>query len=166
MIADENLNFDLAVQIFIYDAESGILKWRKGRGNKSGAGAIAGSINSGGHLCLKFKGKGYLVHRIAWLIHFGQWPEHQVDHVNRIKTDNRIINLRAATSTENKRNTGLRRDNTSGCKGVCWHKDKGKWFAIVRINNKQKHLGYYDDIELADLVAKEARSKFYGDFAP
>lgn len=88
-----------------------------------------------------------------------------LDHINGVLTDNRIENLRPATVVQNQRNAIKRKDNTSGVKNVSWHKGAKKWGVQMCVNKRIKHLGYYADLELAELVAKEARAKFHLDFA-
>jgi hypothetical protein len=73
--------------------------------------------------------------------------------------------LRPATYPENNRNARIRKDNSSGCKNVCWRKDRKKWVVGIRINGKRINFGFFDDLELADLVAHEARDKYHKDFA-
>jgi hypothetical protein len=88
-----------------------------------------------------------------------------VDHINGIQTDNRIENLRPATYLENNRNARIRKDNSSGCKNVSWRSDRKKWSVAIKINGKRKNLGCFVDLELADLVAHEARDLYHKDFA-
>ena len=88
-----------------------------------------------------------------------------VDHIDRDQTNDRIENLRAATVAENQRNVALRKDNSSGVKNVCWNKRSKKWGVQLSFNGKIRHFGHYDNLELAELVALEARAKFHGKFA-
>ena len=97
------------------------------------------------------------------MLHHGYMPP-EIDHINGDRADNRIGNLRAVTRSQNQYNKRPQR-NASGYRGVSWHKKSGKWCVRIGINDKVKSMGYYDDIELADLVAQEARSKFYGQYA-
>jgi hypothetical protein len=106
----------------------------------------------------------YQAHRIIFLMHHGYLPT-IVDHINRKTQDNRIENLRAATFSENLRNAKAPKSNTSGYKNVVWHKQRCKWNVRLTINHKNTSFGLYDDIELADLVAHEARNKYFGSFA-
>jgi hypothetical protein len=88
----------------------------------------------------------------------------QVDHISGDKLDNRRSNLRIATNQENHFNMGLRRDNTSGAKGVCWHKKARKWMARVHINGKDIHLGLFADKNEAITVRRSAAQKYQGEF--
>jgi hypothetical protein len=106
----------------------------------------------------------YPLHRVIFLLHHGYLPE-IVDHADCNPRNNNISNLRAATKADNQRNSGMFAHNTSGIKGVVWSKNAKKWLARVKVNGRDKHLGSFDDIELAELVAQEARSKYHGAFA-
>lgn len=106
----------------------------------------------------------YQAHRIIFLMHYGYLPK-IIDHINGKPQDNRIENLRAATHSENLRNSKIAKNNTSGLKNVFWYKQRQKWGVRIIINKKSKSFGLYDDIELADLVAHEARNKYFGYFA-
>ncbi|ECJ2644834.1 Fis family transcriptional regulator [Salmonella enterica subsp. diarizonae] len=86
-----------------------------------------------------------------------------MDHINRDRLDNRICNLRLATNAENCRNAGKRKDNTSGITGVSY--TNGKWRVRVMVNKITLYLGNYKDIELAELVAIEAKNKFHRAFS-
>lgn len=92
-------------------------------------------------------------------------PTEYVDHINSDGLDNRRENLRMATRHENQRNQRLRRVNTSGYKGVSWHKASKKWRAIIQVDGKQKALGYYHDPAEAHKAYCEAAVKYYGEFA-
>jgi len=98
----------------------------------------------------KLLNKDYYTHRIAWLIYYGEWPKNQIDHINQDPTDNRIENLRDVTNAENHKNKTLQKNNTTGYVGVS--KYYGKYRARIRINNIDKHLGYYDTVEEAAAV--------------
>jgi len=98
----------------------------------------------------KLLNKDYYTHRIAWLIYYGEWPKNQIDHINQDPTDNRIENLRDVTQAENQKNRTLYNNNTTGYLGVSKH--HGKYRARIRINNIDKHLGYYDTAEEAAAV--------------
>lgn len=98
-------------------------------------------------------GKFYLAHRIAWFLHYGEWPNGQIDHVNGNGLDNRIVNLRCVSGKENIRNCRLSKNNTSGVNGV-WVQG-GRFVAEIMVNRKKISLGSYKNID----EAKEARRK-------
>jgi hypothetical protein len=89
----------------------------------------------------------------------------QVDHIHHQSLDNRKSELRLCTGSQNKCNSGKHADNTSGYKGVCWHKQKQKWHAQIMIKGKQKHLGYHDTPELAHAFYCHAALELHGAFA-
>lgn len=106
--------------------------------------------------------KPYGVHVVIFALHHGYIPE-TVDHINGNPLDNRIENLRAATQQQNLWNQ--KRNSITGIKNVSWHKHSNKWQVRIRILGKRLCLGLFDDIELAELVAVEARNKYHGEFA-
>lgn len=87
-----------------------------------------------------------------------------VDHINHNKLDNRKSNLRMCSQQENNQNKGIQSNNTSGCPGVNYRKDRGKWRAYICINGKQTHLGFFNTKEEAIKVRKEAEEKYFGEF--
>ena len=91
------------------------------------------------------------------------WP--YVDHVNGNGLDNRRANLRPATNQENQRNRGKQENNTSGFKGVGWHKRIGKWQASVRVDGRLVHLGYHATPEAAARAYDAAALEHHGEFA-
>ena len=109
--------------------------------------------------------KNYEPYRLAWLYMTGAWPTKFIDHINRDRTDNRWSNLREATYAENNRNTSIRSDNTSGYKGVSWHKFKSKWRAEIKVDSISKHLGYFSTKEEAYAAYIQAAKLYHGEFA-
>lgn len=98
------------------------------------------------------------VHRIAWFLYHGEWPRFTIDHINRIKNDNRISNLRDVTQFINCQN---RSDNKSGIVGVYWDKRESKWRAKIRKDGKMVGLGYFDDINDAAKVRRNAEELYH-----
>lgn len=126
---------------------------------------IAGSKGANGYMQIKVAGKVYYQHRLAWYLHFGYWPENQIDHINGVKTDNRISNLRLATNKQNAQNTGLRRDNTSGVRGVYYEKGrKSPWKARIKIDGKFKFLGYFVTKGEAETAYQTAAEEHFAAF--
>lgn len=89
----------------------------------------------------------------------------EVDHINGNKLDNRLKNLRLCTKAENHRNRGLQKSNTSGYKGVHWHKKTKKWLVRIAFNGKRYHLGYFTDIRKAGRAYDAAAKKYHKHFA-
>ena len=114
---------------------------------------------------IRISGKSYPAHRLAWLYMTGEWPSKFIDHINRDPSDNRWCNLREASYAENNRNKSIGTDNTSGYKGVNWHKHKNKWRSEIKVNKKVIHLGYYDNKEEAAEAYIQAAKKYHGEFA-
>lgn len=145
-----------------YNPDTGIFIRIKAK-PKVKIGDIAGFLNKKMYVALRLNGKTYMAHRLAWLYMTGSWPENQIDHINGIRDDNRIINLRQATQSENLRNTKIRKDNAAKIKGINIH--KGRWIARCQIENKRVNLGSFDTKQQAkkayDDYAKENHGEFY-----
>lgn len=88
-----------------------------------------------------------------------------VDHENGNGLDNQRSNLRQATQSENQRNAALRKDNSSGRKGVGWSNRAKKWRARIRLHGKQTHLGLFTDKEQAHAAYRAAAHHLFGEFA-
>ena len=164
------LTADYLKMLLCYDSETGIFTRRVdvvcGKGAvRFKAGTAAGGLDSQGYWRIMINGKDYSAHRLAWLHVFGVWPERQIDHINENKSDNRLENLRLATQSENSSNRGAQKNNTSGFKGVVWHKHKKKWMAQIRAGGKQKYLGLFSSAESAYAAYCESASDLHGDFA-
>jgi hypothetical protein len=143
-----------------YDPKTGVFTWNFDGTRGVKAGDVAGSKTSDGYIKLSIKGKRLLAHRAAWLFVNGQFPDGHIDHINRIKSDNRIANLRSASKAQNAQNREKNSRNTSGYKGVTWHKRDKMWQAAITVFGKRKHLGYYKELKEA-FSAYIAASKKY-----
>ena len=123
-----------------------------------------GYIDKDGYWGVVIKGKHYKLHRLAFLLMGEEIPKY-VDHINGMPGDNRWLNLRSASHSQNCCNQKIRSTNTSGVKNVCFDKRKNKWCVKLRVDGKRKHIGYYSDIEEAESAAIEARSIYHKEFA-
>ena len=149
---------------FLFDYKDGELYWKFSLSCKSPKGTIAGSIKHDKYRRIGLNKKSYLAHRLIFMMHYGYMPE-IVDHIDGNRLNNRIENLREATKSQNSHNQKLSKKNTSGYKNVTWNERKEKWLVNVRVHSMDFHIGYFDDIELADLAAQEARDKYHKEFA-
>lgn len=149
-----------------FEYRDGTLYWRSAtHPNKQYlADKPAGSMHKTGYRHVTWMGKVHKVHRLIFLLHHGHLPP-EVDHINGDRADNRIENLRAANRSENQCNRPALASNTSGYPGVSWHKKSKAWMVRVMKNGKTVVQEYFKDLELAGLVAQEARAKFHGQFA-
>jgi hypothetical protein len=141
-------------ELFDYRADGELIR----KVNKSGgatAGDVAGSINKVGYKVTRVDWALYLNHRLVWLWHFGYFPEHDLDHIDRNRLNNRVENLREVNQTCNMRNAKLFNNNSSGITGVYWYKPGNKWSAKISVAYKNVHLGYFQ----TKLEAAQARWK-------
>lgn len=118
-----------------------------------------------GYRSISIDDRDYLAHRLAWLYVHGKWPPHQLDHINMDRADNRMCNLRQADNAENNCNRPLQSNNTSGFKGVSFHKQTRKWKASLKVRGKDIHLGLFDEAEAAAAAYRLAAQKHFGEFA-
>ena len=150
-----------------YDPETGRFFWRMSR-PKCRVGAEAGSVlktRSCTYLRVVIDTRRYQAHRLAWLYMTGEWPSVDIDHIDCNGLNNRWTNLRAATRTENLRNSQLRSDNISGYKGVSYNSARGRWISCIKVGDKNLHLGRFDTPEEAHAAYRVAAEKHFGEFA-
>jgi hypothetical protein len=147
----------------LFDYSNGVLYWKTSPRN-GWTGKPVNHKTSNGYLKAKVDGKLIPVHRLVWLLHYGDTPE-LIDHINGIRHDNRIENLRICNDSENARNRAKSSNNTSGYQNVVWNKSNRNYNVQITVNKRKMHIGVFDDVELAALVAEEARHKFFGEFA-
>lgn len=127
-------------------------------------GEEAGTHDKKGYRCVVVDRKNHKVHRLIFLLHHGYLPL-CIDHINGIKDDNRIENLRVATESQNKANRGKTKANTSGFKGVFKTKQPGKWRSQIKVNGKQIYLGRFVSKKQAYSKYLEASKEYFGEFA-
>jgi len=153
-------------QHFDYNPETGELRWRVGSRRRP-AGELAGAPckTEKGRINVGFQGKTYKAHILIWVCQTGEWPTHQIDHINENPFDNRWGNLRAATKSQNMRNIKTIKSNTSGHKGVGFHRPTSRWRATIKADGVQYHLGLFDTIEEAMEAYANAANKLHGLFA-
>jgi len=149
---NDDLMFNLVHDLFEY-REGSLIRKKGVRGKNTKSGAIAGTPISGGYINICINQKKYRAHRLIWLMFNGNMPDGDIDHVNGIRSDNRIENLRCVSRRENCKNQQLRSDNKSGTVGVCFNSQRNKWESYIKAGDKKINLGLYEDIE----SAKKAR---------
>lgn len=147
-----------------YEPSTGIFIWKRCI-HPSKIGIQAGGLHKyHGYRIIGVDGEHYPAHRLAWLYAYGAWPPDEIDHINGDRDDNRLSNLRLATSTENARNSKLSRRNTSGHKGVRWAEKRSKWEASIRVDRKLLFLGRHDKLEDALAAYAKAADKHFGEY--
>ena len=124
-----------------YDPLTGIFIWTSSSLNSPKVrGKVAGSL-SHGRIVIRIQGRSYLAHRLAWLMQTGSWPQEEIDHRNRKPADNRWVNLREATHSENQH-------NRTGAKNVYWSHLYQKWVVILTVNGQYRYIGgFYSEAE-------------------
>lgn len=149
-------------ELLHYDRETGLFSWVVKR---NGSRPTVGSVNSRGYLIIGIYGRVHSSHRLAWLYVTGSWPQLAIDHIDGNKTNNSWANLREASPAQNAANKGRPSTNTSGYKGVSWHKHHQKWQAQIRKDGKLRHLGEFDTAAEAHVVYCSAATELFGEFA-
>ena len=150
-------------ELFIYN--SGNLLWKTNRRKNSiKENSIAGNLSKNGYYRTFVNGKAIYNHRAIFFMHHGYLPK-MLDHINGMKTDNRIENLREATYEQNNANKAMQKNNKSGCRCVFWHKPTSLWVVLIRKNNKQHCFGYYKSYEEACSVANNKRKELHNEFS-
>lgn len=162
---------DKARELFEYHEDGYLIRKISGMGRANQSGSKVGNYSAKNlgernarYVTTKINGQHWCVHKLIYLWHHGYVPD-QLDHINRDTLDNRIENLRPATASENASNRKLFSNSTSKIKGVSWHKYTKKWYVYLNIGKQRKNIGYFENLELAELVAIEAREKYHGSYA-
>lgn len=148
-----------------YSPETGVLLWRKTKGSRARAGDALGSRDAHGYLTVRIDGESYKVHRLVWIWVTGSEPPEWIDHINGDRLDNRFCNLRLATRSQNQQNRPKNKNNTSGFKGVSYHKGIGRWRATISANGRKAHIGWYDNPEDAGTAYLQASRLMHGEFS-
>lgn len=163
---------DLVREFLDYDPTTGVMTWRNRnlkwftsegswkKWNTRYAGKVAGNLDSKGYPKFNIFRRTYRAHRIIWLWMTGYLPEHDIDHENHVRTDNRWENLKCVTHLENQRNMKLRHDNVTGSTGIHVCSKTAKWISRIKVDGKQKHLGLFERKEDAIAARKSAELEF------
>ncbi|WP_454863317.1 HNH endonuclease [Pseudomonas hormoni] len=148
-----------------YDPETGALFRKTDLAANAKAGAQITCVNSDGYIQAVIRKKFFYGHRLAWMLFYGSPPEGRIDHINGNRSDNRISNLRIASAGQNVHNTRLRKDNSSGVKGVSWHAVYRKWVARLSNNRVLVYEEYFDSLEEATNAIRVERLKHHNHFS-
>lgn len=162
-MADDILTADRLREVIHYDPETGIFTRKVRLAQRHQVGDRADMVVTSGGLAGYFRvslfSKRYLAHRLAWLYVHGKWPEHDIDHINGNKSDNRMENLRDVPNAINRQNMRRARSDSSTSKylGVHYHQAGKKWRARIQLNGKSIHVGMFDTEEEAHAAYIEAK---------
>jgi hypothetical protein len=160
MISPENVR-----ELFDYDVCTGFLNWKVKPAKCIVVGDRAGIFKKRhGYRHLRYKYKDFLEHRVIWLWCNGSWPEHQIDHINGNRTDNRISNLRQATNAQNGWNAISKKKN-GGLKGAYFKKQTNRWQSTIRHNGSVHYLGCFLTEEEAHAAYAQAATRLHGEYA-
>lgn len=156
MLTQERLH-----ELLNYNPFTGIFTWKVNRSNIK-IGDVAGTNNGKDYLVLRIDKHRYYCHRLAWLYVHGNFSKNNIDHINGIRFDNRISNLREATYSENMQNRKSSPSNsTTGFLGVMFDKSRSQWKATIKVNGVYKYLGRYNSAEEAHQAYLVAKRKFH-----
>lgn len=150
-------------ELLRYDPETGLFSNLVRRGNALPE-KVSGSIIKGdryGYVRLSIDRVPFQAHRVAWFYMTGMWPKDEIDHRDRVRSNNRFRNLREAANSLQKQNTGVRKDSVSGLKGVCWRPNRKQWRARIGIDGKQVHLGWFATPEAASAAYLAAKAQLH-----
>lgn len=147
-------------EILDYNKNTGIFKWKVQRSQMK-IGDISGHLKANsGYIQIKIYRKNYFAHRLAWLYIYGYFPKNDIDHINHIRNDNRIKNIRDVTKSFNTKNLQLKPKAKSGIQGVYWFEKNKSWRARITVNGKHKTLKQSKDINKVIKARKEAELKY------
>jgi hypothetical protein len=158
------LTLDRLRELLEYDPATGDFRWLVNRGINNTKGRRAGTVNSRGYRVIEINEKAYREQRLAWFYVTGKWPEHEIDHRDRDRQNNRFSNLREATRSENTRNKVCKKSGRTGIRGVT-QRENGKFRAIITVHQRRIHLGTYNTKEEAQAAYIFAAINLHGDFA-
>lgn len=164
MRSPEGLAVTRLREVLDYDPATGVFTWKSTLSARRSAGATAGGSGCKGYWRISVDGRRYLAHRIAWAWMTGAWPTQDIDHIDGHRCNNRFCNLREASQVQNNGNSRLRKDSTSGLKGVSWHKRAKKWAAYAGGRGTRVHLGLFESREEAHEAYLVHASLLFGEF--
>jgi len=152
-------------ELLNYNPETGVFTWRLKPCDRIAAGMVAGGEGGRGYSQICIGRTRYQSHRLAWFYVYGEWPIHQIDHINLDRADNRIANLREATPSQNGSNRKSSPKTSNPLKGANWDKRKKNWVARICIDRRVICLGRFKTAEQAHDAYMQAARKLFGEFA-
>lgn len=155
------MNKETLDRLLLYNPTTGLFTWLQDRPPFVKAGHVAGWVEAGGYVCIRINSIAYKAHILAWLTTTGKMPTHELDHIDGCRTNNAILNLRAATRSENMCNA-MTANDPYGMRGISLK--NGKWRVRVQKDGKRHIIGSYDTISEAQLAATSARREIHGEF--
>lgn len=158
------MNINRLKELLNYNPETGDFFWAVKPNKSKKAGDKAGYTPKNSYAQIGIDGKILFAHRVAWALYYNEQPPKMIDHINGNKSDNRICNLRAATNSENMRNTTKTARNSTGYKGVCFNKKSQKYQANIGHNYKCIYLGLFDTAEEAHAAYCKAAAELHGQY--
>ena len=150
---------EVLAETFVYDPDTGLIRM-----------LVCGELvecekdillSGKKYKCVNYKRYTYLSHRLAWFLHYGNWPENTIDHIHHDGRDNRITELRDVPHVVNMRNRKMHKGNKSGISGVRWNPKMNKWHVAFSINGRTKSFGHFSDIEEARKVRRALEEKHW-----
>lgn len=162
-MAKSRISYERLRELVDYDPETGILTRKIRTSNRVHPGEVVGTVTGNGYWLARIDTHLAYNHQFIWLYAYGEWPKSPIDHVNGDITDNRLVNLRLATASQNQANKKRPAHNTSGYKGV-WRKRK-RWCAEIKKDGVKLRLGTFDSPAQAHAAYLEAAQKLFGAFA-
>lgn len=164
----EKLSAAAVREVLNYNPDTGLFSWKNDHGYRGmwKAGTRAGYLTKQGYIKIRVEKKNYFAHRLAWLLTYDKWPDGLLDHIDRVKTNNRIANLREACPLRNSHNTILpNAKSTSGIRGVYFNKNLQKWQANISSNRKRMHLGLFKTKEEAQQAYLRAKMIYHPEYS-
>jgi hypothetical protein len=148
-----------------YNPDTGDFIWVKSPAYFLQTGNIAGHISkSTGYSIVKLKGIKYKAHKLAWLFSYGTWPKSKIDHIDCIKHNNILSNLREVTDSQSSCNIKRNSLNSSGVKNIGWHKGSNRWRVRIAVKGKPAYCGYFSSLEEAEKIAIAKRIELHGEY--
>lgn len=166
-LIEQSIDHGELLALLSYDPEAGHFISRRQTSNRWGPGRVVGGKSTRrdakGYIRVKVFGRVVHAHRLVWFYVHGRWPAEQIDHVNHVRDDNRIANLRECTNAENRQNIRPEGYGASGLLGVYFRKDRvtRPWSSMITIGGRYKHIGFFDTPEEASVAYRAEKAKLH-----